>query len=72
MTTLTSLLRPSAPAAAPAFRATVRFPAVRSLFVLGVSALVAVTFVLDVASGGSVSERSQPQHRLVQQASYLT
>ena len=70
MTTLTSLLRPSAPAASPTFRASSRYPAVRSLVVLCVSALVVATFVLDVAGSSSVSERSQPQ--LAQQAASFT
>jgi hypothetical protein len=63
MTTLTSLIRP----AAPAFSQPARRPVLRGLVVICVSALIAAGFVLDVAGGA----RSRPRNQVVQQAADL-
>jgi hypothetical protein len=63
MTPLTPTIRPAA-----AFHATSRFSAVRGLVVFCVSAIIAASFVFDVASGW----RAQPKIQAVQQASFLS
>lgn len=65
MTTLTSMIRP---AAAPVFHVRSGLSAIRGLVVFCISAIIAISFVFDVAAG----YQSHPRNQLVQQAHYVT
>jgi hypothetical protein len=64
MTTLTSLIRP---ADAPVFRVRSGLSAIRGLVVFCISAVLAFSFVFDVAAG----YHSHPRNQHVQQALYV-